>query len=286
MRAGRAPQSDLEQTNERLEAAKALVSRIKLAAETASAKYRNVVGRKPAKLHSLKYAPGLPKYAGQAFQKALINNPELQVLESDATAAEFDTEQFRSSLYPQLFLEGSATRGEDLEGTRGQNDEYKASVVLRWSLFDGGIRRNREMELSELASQKRIEQQIKARDIREEIDVAWAKLTTGKQEIAAIGNQVSRNKRLVDSYRNEYEADKRSLLDVLNAESGKFASEFEFSNARALNIFASYQLLASMGTLLETMGAPKPAGSSYSNETLGLGAVKFNNNNFSIPPLR
>ena len=40
-----------------------------------------------------------------------------QVLDAEAVIADYDRLQFRSSLYPQLFLEGSATRGEDLEGT-------------------------------------------------------------------------------------------------------------------------------------------------------------------------
>ena len=286
---GKAPASDYEQTLERLEAAKALQARIEVALGTAKAKYKNVVGRKAGKLKRVKHARGIPNSPDKIFEIALRNNPELQVLDAEAVIADYDRLQFKSSLYPQLFLEGSATRGEDLEGTPGRNDELKASIVLSWKLFDGGVRRNREMELAEHVSQKRFEQQSKARDIREEIDISWVRLKSGAAEVSALGRQVKQNQQLVDSYTNEYEADKRSLLDVLDAESSKFASEFEFYNAQALNIFSSYQLLAGMSSLLDHLGVEKPVGSSLptsKSSNTGFGAIKFNNKELEIPSLR
>ncbi len=284
---GRAPLSDQEQTVERLEAAKALVSQVDVALGSAVAKYKNIVGRKPVKLHSLRYAKGIPKSSQAVVNVALRNNPQLQSIVADIDVADFDREQFRSTLYPQLFLEGSASRGENLEGTPGRNDELKASVVLRWKLFDGGQRKNRDLELAERASQKRIEQQILARDITRDIETAWARLTRGREEVSSLGKQVEQNRRLVSSYKNEYEADKRSLLDVLDAESSKFASEFEFQNARALHIFSSYQLLGSMGTLLDYFGIAKPDGADRPVKVQqGLSAVRFNKKKLIIPALR
>ena len=255
---GKSPISDFEQTVERLEAAKALVAQIEIALASANAKYKNAVGAKPTKLVPVRYATGIPATSAAVVDIALSNNPNIRALESDTDAADFEKEQFKSSFYPQLFFEGSATSGEDLEGTPNRNDDLKALFVLRWRLLDGGIRRNREGELAERASESRAEQQILARDLTEEIEISWARLTKGRAEVVSLKKQVAQTKKVVAAYKNEYDADKRSLLDVLDAENARFAGEFEYQNTLSLHMFSSYQLLANMGRILEELGIEQP----------------------------
>ncbi len=283
---GRAPASDLEQTQARLEAANALVSQIDVALDTAKAKYKSAVGEKPRKLKPVSYAKGLPKSQASIVDHALQNNPRVSALVAEADVANFDREQFRSSLYPQLFFEGSATRGDDLEGTPGRNDEYEAKLVLSWKLLDGGIRRSREAELTEREFEKIAERHILVRDLTEQIDISWARLTKGRAEVDANEKQVVQNKKVVASYQNEYDADKRSLLDVLDAENELFGSEFVFYNTRALHIFSSYQLQAQMGMLLESLGIAPPEGGDSPIEAPASVNFGFSGGKFLIPPLQ
>lgn len=283
---GRAPIGDLEQTLERLEAAKALVAQIDVASETAKAKFKSAVGRSPGRLKAAKYAPGIPKSPAAILSLALQNNPRVTAAQADIDVADLDREQFRSSFYPQLFLEGSATRGENLDGTPGRNDELKAMLVLRWKLYDGGQRRGRESELAERTAEKLAEKHILIRDLTEEIDTAWARLTRGRAQLTAIRNQVAQNEKVVASYRNEYDADKRSLLDVLDAENTRFASEFELHNVRSLHKFASYQILAQMGLLLDRLGVTTPDGGDAPVDISSQGTGSLLGTKFIIPPLK
>ncbi|MDQ2634605.1 MAG: TolC family outer membrane protein [Pseudomonadota bacterium] len=255
---GRAPIGDLEQTIERVEAAKALVAQIKVARETARAKYKNAVGVMPSGLTPVSYATGIPKSVADVTNRAIRNNPRVKEAVAETEVSYFDREQFRSTLYPQVYLEGSATRGEDLEGTPGRNDELEARVVLRWKLFDGGVRRNRTAELGERYSEKIAEQMILVRELTQEVEIAWARLVDGRAEVQAVQREVAQNTKVVASYQDEYNANKRSLLDVLDAENAKFASQFELSNVTALHVFSSYELLAQMGVLLKTLGVQAP----------------------------
>jgi adhesin transport system outer membrane protein len=255
---GRAPIGDLEQTIERVESAKALVAQIKVASETAKAKYKNAVGVPPSALKSVSYATGIPQSVADVTNRAIRNNPRVKEAVAETEVSYYDKEQFRSTLYPQVYLEGAATRGEDVEGTPGRNDELAARVVLRWKLFDGGVRRNRTAELGERYSEKVAEQMILVRELTQEVEIAWARLVDGRAEVQAIQREVAQNTKVVASYQDEYNANKRSLLDVLDAESSKFASEFELSNVTALHVFSSYELLAQMGVLLDTLGVQAP----------------------------
>jgi adhesin transport system outer membrane protein len=251
---GRSPIGDLEQTIERVEAAKALVAQIKVARETAMAKYKNAVGVPASDLTPVKYATGIPTTVAEVTDRAVRNNPRVKEAIAETQVSYFDKEQYRSTLYPQVYLEGNATRGEYLEGTPGRNDELEARVVLRWKLFDGGVRRNRTAELGERYSEKVAEQMVLVREITQEVEIAWARLVDGRAQVSAIQTEVAQNTKVVATYRDEYNANRRSLLDLLDAENSRFASQFELSNVTALHIFSSYELLAQMGVLLKSLG--------------------------------
>ena len=282
---GRAPIGDLQQTIERVEAAKALVAQIKVASETARAKYKNAVGVPPSALKSVSYATGIPKSVADVTNRAVRNNPRVKEAVAETEVSYFNKEQFRSTLFPQVYLEGSATRGEDLEGTPGRNDELEARVVLRWKLFDGGVRRNRTAELGERYSEKIAEQMILVRELTQEVEIAWARLVDGRAEVQAIQREVAQNTKVVASYQDEYNANKRSLLDVLDAENAKFASQFELSNVTALHVFSSYELLAQMGVLLDTLGVQAPSVPDVSGDPLPALLRSPAKRQYDIPPL-
>lgn len=285
--AGKAPIGDVEQTIERLEAAKALVAQIRIALDTAQAKYRDAVGEKPGKLHKVKAAPGIPKNVKFAVQSALSNNPRIQAAGAEIDVAQYDKEQFRSSLYPQITLEGTATHGENLGGTPGPNEELRGMVVLTWKLFDGGVRINRDFELAERHAEKMAEQKILAREIVREVEIAWSRHVHGRSQVSSLVKQVRQNQRVLETYKDEYDANRRSLLDLLDAENANFGSRFSLSNVKALQLFAGYQILAQSGILLEKLGIQAPH-NTYAIEAAPQVEGLYNSgfNNFTIPPLK
>ena len=282
---GAAPIGDLEQTLERLEAAKALVAQIDVAREAAVAKYTASVGSKPGRLGHVRYAKSLPKSANSVMSSAVANNPRLKAITSEVDIAHYEKEQFKSRLYPEFFIEGSATRGDDLEGTPGRNDELKAALVMRWRLFDGGVRNGRVAELTERKYEKLAERDIFLRDLKQNVDTAWGRYNKGWAQVGALKRQSKQHKRVLATYQDEYDANKRTLLDVLDAENSNFATEFELSNVEALHIFSSYQLLAQMGVLLERFSIEKPNGSDNTFEIPSARTVTGFGRSFTIPPL-
>lgn len=284
---GKAPIGDVLQTEERLEGAKALVAQIDVARETAIEKFIAAVGSPPGKLSGVKRAPGLPKSRGAALIIAKQNNPRVNAALEEIATAGFDKDQFKSSLYPNVYLEGSATRGEELDGTPGRNDELKAMVVLRWQLYAGGTKRARIGELAEREAEKVAEYDILMRELEQAVGIAWARYSKGQAQINALRAQVVQNKKVIASYQDEYDANKRSLLDVLDAENTSFGNEFALSNARAIQLFAGYQLLAHMGNLLDKLGIQRPAGGDQAIVApSGVSTSNFGLQNFTIPPLK
>ena len=284
---GRASIGDVQQTEERLDGTRALVAEIAVAYGTAKARFRSAVGEEPGELQQVGYAKGLPPTIDDVIAFAATKNPRIKAANAEIEVAEFDKEQFKSTLYPTVALEGLAKHGENLDGTPGPDEELMGVVTLNWKVFDGGIRRNRINELSERQAEKVAEQRIILRELEEQVGINWARLTDGRKQVAAISKQVDRNKKLIKTYLDEYNAGRRNLLDVLDAENTGFLGQFDLSNANALYKFSSYQLLGNMGTLLDYFGVQAPAGADdYLDESQLAGVSSSSNAHLTIPPLR
>ncbi len=277
---------DLDQTKERLQAAIALVSQIKIARDVAAAKFKNAVGVGPGRLQSTKFPKNKFLHSNEAVAAAIEGNFKLAALRHEIDATGFKTEQFRASLFPVISVEGSATRGEDLGGSDDRADDLKAMVMLRWKLIDGGVRRNRIHELTEREFVKIAEYDSMIRDVRQEIEISWSRLMEGGKQVAAKRSQLKETQKVVASYRKEYEADKRSLLDVLDAENTRFGIEFDLSNAISIRRFAAYQLMAHTGDLLKTLNVARPAGAQYEPDISMLRPASSAKSAFVIPPLK
>jgi adhesin transport system outer membrane protein len=255
---GKAPISDVDQTQERLFAAEAIVSQIEQALLDAKAKFRRVIGLEPGSTAPVPYPRGLPLNRHAAIEAGITNNPAILVAGADADVARYEFKQSKSSYYPRIGLEGTASWANDIDGTQGQNDELVGKLVLTWNLFDGLIKVNRRRELAERWAQTQLERDVRIREIVEVIDRALAAFKTGKDRVKAREEQVAANRKVVETYFEEYELDKRSLLDFLDAESAKFNSQFELSSVRAVHVFSAYQLLAGTGQLLNSLGIEPP----------------------------
>ena len=125
-----------------------------------------------------------------------------------------------------------------------------------------------------------------ARELTAEVEIAWSKAIEGRRRVAALGRQVKQNNGVVAAYRNEYEADKRSLLDVLDAENSRFASQFDLSNASAIQRFSTYQLAANTGRLLDLFNISRPAGADVAVTPSRVGGSSRSSYSFTIPPLK
>ena len=274
---GRVPQSDVDQTIERLAAADAVIAQIRQALEEATAKFRQVVGTDPSGLAAVPMPPGLPASRQAAIQVAVDQHPRLQAAHADARAAEFARQQVTGEHLPTISLQGSATYGQDLEGIPGRNVDVTGKVVLTWNLYNGFGTTYRTNALSEQFYRAQFEQQAAARAVQESVERAFAAYRMGGERVAATRKQVEANQRLARQYEDEYKVGRRSLLDLLDAENAAFSSRFQLASVSAVQVFAAYQLLATMGRLLATLGvlAPPEARGGLLEEThlgpLGLG---------------
>ena len=256
---GKAPLSDVNQINSRVSAAEAAVALMVKNLQDAEAEFRNIVGLEPRGLQPVGWPALVPGSYQEAVAVAAQNNPSVRASVANADAADHARDENFGSFLPEVSLEGHARHSDDINGNLGFDDEYMGRIVLRWDLFDGMIRHNRQREMSERATAARLRTEVERRDIVALTEKAWASLTTGHDRVRALSSQESASLKVVDAFLEEYELSRRTLLEVLDAESLLFNARVQLVGARSIRLFSAYQLLASTGRLLESLGAAAPS---------------------------
>ena len=164
------------------------------------------------------------------------------------------------------------------------HEDYAGKVVMSWDIFRGGQDVWRRSEMAERYTEATMRHARLQRDANELIDKAWNARTVTLTRIAALTRQLEADRKTIAAFQKEYELGQRSLIDLLNAQNQFFNASVSLTSARALIIFADYQLLAAMGTLIEYLKAPPPVDTAPVDLlTFGLPAYGFPTLRVNLP---
>lgn len=256
---GRTGEGDLQQAQERVSSAEATLAEFRQALDEARGAYRQAVGLEPFNLRFPGRLRGLPKSKDDALAVALRHNPTIQAAGADAKAARYGFDATAGSFGPTISLEGRALAGVNTGNMDGHREEYSGKVVLSWDIFTGGQTSWRRVEAAERLTEETERHARLQRAAFEALDKAWAARTITNDRAAALSQQVESARKVVGAYTKEYELGQRTLIDLLNAENQLFNAMVSLVSTRGVAVFADYQLLATMGKLLEYLKAPEPA---------------------------
>ncbi|MCB9963608.1 MAG: TolC family outer membrane protein [Rhodospirillales bacterium] len=257
--AGRSTQADVEQANARLARAQATESDAREALRGAEAKYRHNVGDLPKDL----MVPRVPveklaQTVDLEVDEALVKSPTLDVMEADIRVADAEFNGTQSTLYPQVDLQLNARQGHNLGGVDGRDRSATSLLVMNWNLYRGGADMARAREFIHRVQQQKEERANAARKIEEDVRRTWASKTAAAERASAFQRQVAANTEVVSAYMDQFDLNRRTLLDVLDAQNELFVSRTNAINAHFVEMTAVYRLLAIKGDLLPTLGVEYP----------------------------
>ncbi|PSU35612.1 TolC family outer membrane protein [Photobacterium lutimaris] len=200
----------------------------------------------------------IPTSLESAINQAKEKNPVLFVAKNDIDAASYQYKQAKGNFYPTFSIEASQEWGEDIDGTPGHTDEFKAMLKMEYNLYNGG---------SDLAESRRAAYQLsQSKDVRdrayrlleESTRLAWSGMELALNQILYLQKHVDASARTVIAYEKQFRIGKRTLLDVLNTENELFDARKAYLDAHYAGILAKYRVLNSTGQLLEEMRVDVP----------------------------
>ncbi len=250
--AGRLPFSDELTIDDRIEAARLVELEVKRSLRDARSRYLRVIGRAPSGGMSLTTVK-LPRNETVLRDAALENSYRLKGAQARLDQTTYQEGISQSDRYPQLSLEVGASTGENRNGNFNDRDDQFAGITMNWTLYKGG-REDQRRAFAQRSYEAAFRRDAAARDVIDLVNRSWTSLQTNDERARRLRQQLSVNRTLVDVYGEEFDAAKRTLLDLLEVERSRFNVEFEKVSAEASLSFSKYRVLASQSRLAEHFG--------------------------------
>lgn len=255
VRGGRLPFSDELTIDDRIMSARLALLRVQRALGDANARYERIVGRPPSGGMSVPRAP-TPKSLAAFTAEAVQNSYRVQFARTQIDQSKFEAEAILADRQPRITLNGGVVRDINRNGVSGNRTDQTFGLGMRWTLWQGG-RVAEENALAELTSRAISEQTIAVRDVTELAARTWNNYTVNLERTRKLDEQLRIARTIVDVYGEEFEAAKRTLLDLLEVERARFNVEFESVGAQAGLAFSTYRTLATRSKLAQHFGLSK-----------------------------
>jgi len=266
---GRSTQADAEQAKARLAQARATESSTRQSLRNAESNYRTEVGDEPGQL-TLPNTPYdvLAEDVNREVEKTLAYSPTLDIFESDIEVAYAESKQTKSTFYPQVDLQLNGRQGHNLGGVEGRDRSATALVVMNWNLYRGGADMARSREFIHRHQQTKEARAEAGRAVENDVRQTWAAMTAAGEQARQFAAQADANVEVVKAYNDQFSLNRRTLLDVLDAQNELFVSRSNTVNSEFLEMLAVYRLLALKGALLPTLEVAYPRESDVASGDL------------------
>ena len=184
-----------------------------------------------------------------ALLEAALDHPVIEKAKAQAASADLQADAIRSSALPQLNWTVSKSTGED---SLGRELAWQTNLSMSWSAFSGGSTRAAERAARQRAEAGREETGQQALDLDYRIRVANHDART-MLERADLYKELSVETDNVRQsfYEQWYHLGKRTLLDVLIAETDHYGNKVSEINSRFDGYGAIVRQYASAGVLVQ-----------------------------------
>ncbi|VVT48334.1 Type I secretion outer membrane protein, TolC family [Kosakonia radicincitans] len=251
-------QADYEQAEARLAQARNNLLTEQTNLDDSLANYQSVVGKEADGL-TLPAKSAIPDSLEAARKVMLQNSPLLKQADEDVEATRQQYEAAKSRFYPSVNLEVARTMDDNIDGTRGHNQEWQAMVRMSYNLYNGG---SDKAALMSDAYKMKEAQDVKnnaLRQLNEELRLSWNALQNAEKQVPIAKDYADRSKTVRTAYQEQFSLGDRSLLDMLDSENEVFTAQRRYVELQFIEMFTTYRINARTGTLLKTLNIQPPS---------------------------
>ena len=246
--------ADVTQAQSRLQRALSSLSEARASLLVAEDTYTRLTGLSASeKLKPVTMPPQLFANAKAVMDQAVKANPKLAAYLQDIRTARANRELADSAFYPSLNLEA----GPDYSNRGGGTDRwiysFDALGVARWNIFNSGADVAEHKAASARVRQARQVMRNYADDLKLDVESTWTNYQAAQEQYNHYGKAVEYNKYTCAAYIEQFQIGKRSILDVLDAQSELYNSSTQAETARGNILVGAYRLSALTGNMLQEM---------------------------------
>lgn len=247
--------AERQQGNERLQGAKLALDQARADFGTARAELALLLGTND---FTLQMPPdpsaAMPATLDKAIAVAQTSDPRLHSAEARLKSAKAGTARAITEIAPQIGFQGSYRNGRDFEGYRGTTRDLEILIVARWTIFDGGITSARVREARAGEDEARFAYGQADRESELAVRKSWIAIETWQDRLKLQQERLRTARDLRVSYVEQFGIGRRSLLDLLAAQSAVYSATTDAVVAQHGLWLAQYGLLGQIGQLRSFLG--------------------------------
>jgi len=263
---GVSQKADLQQALGRMALAKSVASARAGKLRESEADYQTVVGNLPGTLADpvVKATPLatsgavdtdlLTRAIQQDSATALKSNPTLNAANADVSAAEAAVRGAKAPYLPRLNLEANVSRDQNIAGIPGDFNTDSLMLVMHWNLFRGGADQAQERAYVQRKFAAMDTAASTRRDIEGRVAVALHAKATSEERLGYLQEHATLSADVLESYQEQLDLGRRTLLDVLNAENELFSARSDLAEGRYDDMLNQYAVEAAQGLLVQSLG--------------------------------
>ncbi|WP_416547577.1 TolC family protein [Limnohabitans sp. DCL3] len=251
--AGRGYVSNVLQAKAQLAGAQARRVRAEGAQSVAYYRVQAVFGDMTSKLsyeQQIPTASNLPKSLESALEEAKANSLQIKLgkFRSEALTARMASVRAREYA-PRVQLLAESRRATAFDGVMGTVKDDRAQIQLNYPI-NLGLAGSSAVSGAQHDIAASIAREDETRNlVQEQVAIAWRNLQTAQDNQLNLQNQVRLAQEFLNIARQERTVGKRSLLDVLSAETNLLNAQSDLVSTDFDVISASYTLMQAMGRL-------------------------------------
>ena len=252
--AGKGYRSDVLHAKAQLASAQARRVRAEGSLDVAKARMEAVCGELYPKVRyfqKVNYSSkDLPKSLVEAKKTALENNLQLRVgsARSQALGHRLDAARIEDKA-PKVELVAQIERNWDADGVLRRKRDDRFMVQVSWDQNFGSAEPNRLGAIQQDLEASRQREQETIQLVGEQVLIAWRNYATANSNEEIIKNQVELARQFLDAARQERKSGRRSLLDVLSAETRVLDAEADLFATSYDKKIAAFTLMQAVGIL-------------------------------------
>lgn len=259
MKAGAQSRTGVEQARMRQAQAQVDLGQARAILAQREAAYERITGRTPPP--EMAADPSTDKYGLDNLQDALdvaiADNPSLNAARAGAKAARLDKHAARGDFAPQLSVEGNYFRRYGDDDVAGEDEEYQIVARVRVPIFAQGRNVANLRSSSATAAQERARLTGSRLAVQETVARSWRQLGEAEARKIAAAMAIEAASLSVRGLQIEYEAGRRTLIDVLDGQRDLVTANISLSQAEHDYRATLYELAAVTGRLAEVDNEPQ-----------------------------
>ncbi|MBS9822003.1 TolC family outer membrane protein [Vibrio alginolyticus] len=251
--------SDLAQVSSRVATTQSSLIAAQNNLSDARTRFVRLVGRAPQNLVEPVYPQELlPNKLDEALKQAVRLHPSIQSAMKDLEAARHEVKREKGDYYPELKLELSANKTDNVDNIEGINEDAKVMLTVNYDLFNGFSTDSRVESSAWRVEEARAIRANAELDANEGVRLAWDAHTLLQQQMEYLKVNVDAAKVTELGYIQQFNVGRRSLLDVLDAKVETFVARRNYTRTKYDHLVATYRLFNSMGILTYALRVEYP----------------------------